>query len=181
MTYSTINVSNNQEIVSLQVGVRVDHPRVSDLVFHLISPSGTRELLCENRGGLSTNGMGSDTYTTNIVPVSSSGGWQAQTNQIDTGRASGTISISWDMYTIPDRMTVYYETNLLFDSGMISFTGSTNLTYGPGTSTIVTIVMNQGGNTNNPHHEMGLYRHLDCRRLPLFHFHRGHKPDRHAR
>ena len=59
VTYSTISVPNNATISSVDVGLRVDHPRISDLVFHLISPDGTRVLLMENRGGTSTNGCGS--------------------------------------------------------------------------------------------------------------------------
>ena len=57
----------------MEVGLRVDHPRVSDLVFHLISPSGTRVLLVENRGGTTTEGMGATITITNVVPVTSSG------------------------------------------------------------------------------------------------------------
>ena len=51
-------------------------------------------------------------------------------------------------------MTVYYGTNsssfipanALFDSGLVGGTGNTNITFGPGTSTFVTIIMNQFGN-----------------------------------
>ena len=39
---------------------------MSDLVFHLISPDGTRYLLMENRGGTTTNGMGVTLTATNI-------------------------------------------------------------------------------------------------------------------
>jgi len=34
------------------------------------------------------------------------------------------------------------------DTGVINGTGSTNLNYGPGSSTFITIVMNEGGNPN---------------------------------
>ncbi len=73
VTTDSIDVPANQAISSMEVGLRVDHPRVSDLVFHLISPGGTRVLLVENRGGTTTQGMGATTTITNIVPVSSSG------------------------------------------------------------------------------------------------------------
>ena len=148
VTYSTIFVTNANQIVSTEVGLRVDHPRVSDMVFHLISPSGTRVLLCENRGALTTNGMGTSTFTTNIIPVSSSGGPEASTNIIDTGQTSGTITINYNFYNIPDRMTIYYQNTLIFDSGLINGIGVTNINFGPGASTLVTIVMNQGNNSD---------------------------------
>ena len=148
VTNSTIFVTNDDKIVSLEVGVRIDHPRVSDLVLHLISPDGTRMLLDENRGATTPNGMGYNLSVTNIVPVTSSGDWHAQTNVIDTGQNSGTISITWDFLQQPDWMHVYYDGNLLLDTGVARGTGSTNLTYGPGNSTLITIVMNQGDNTN---------------------------------
>jgi hypothetical protein len=45
-------------------------------------------------------------------------------------------------------MHVYYEGALLFDSGSVSGNGTTNFSYGPGAATSVTIVMNEGGNTD---------------------------------
>jgi subtilisin-like proprotein convertase family protein len=150
VTNSSIFVPNDEKIVSLEVGVRIDHPRVSDLVLHLISPDGTRVLLDENRGAWTTNGMGYNLFFTNTIPVTSSGGSEAQTNVIDTGQTSGTIGITWDFLKAPDWMHVYYDGNLLMDTGIASGTGSTNLNYGPGNSTLITIVMNEGGNTNEP-------------------------------
>jgi hypothetical protein len=43
-------------------------------------------------------------------------------------------------------MRVYYEGTLIYDSGFLSNTGMTNLAFGPGASTLLTIVMNEGGN-----------------------------------
>ncbi len=148
VSYSTILVTNANQIVTTEVGLRVDHPRVSDMVFHLISPSGTRVLLCENRGAYTTNGMGTSTFITNIIPVSSSGGPEASTNIVDTGQTSGSISINYNFYNIPDRMTIYYQNSLIFDSGLINGVGVTNITFGPGVSTLVTIVMNEGNNSD---------------------------------
>ena len=67
VSLSTIPVTNASPVLSLDVGVRIDHPRVSDLVLTLVSPSGTRVLLDENRGGASPNGMGLNIILTNIV------------------------------------------------------------------------------------------------------------------
>ena len=45
-----ISVPDWRTIVDLDVGVGIDHPRPSDLVIHLIAPSGKKALLFENRG-----------------------------------------------------------------------------------------------------------------------------------
>jgi len=156
VSYSSINVNSNQNIVSTEVGVRIDHPRVSDLVLTLISPSGTRVLLCENRGGDTPSGMGTDILTTNAIPVNASGGQAPQTNTFNTGMASGTIQISYDMYQLPDSMNVYYglplTNNLIWATpGLVSGAATTNLSYPPAgytgpPTTVITIVMNQFGN-----------------------------------
>jgi subtilisin-like proprotein convertase family protein len=143
VTTSTIPVPDNATISSVDVGLRVDHPRISDLVFHLISPDGTRVLLVENRGGTSTNGMGMNYSVTNVILGSASGGRAASTNVIDTGQTSGVLTINYNFYPIPDEMEVYYQGALIFDSGAISGSGVTNISYGPGTNTQVKIVMNQ--------------------------------------
>ena len=146
VTYSTITIPNKDRLISVEAGIRVDHPRVSDLAFTLISPTGTRVLLQENRGGDSASQMGGDMFATNIIPVSSSGGAAASTNTVNTGLIAGNLTIDWTFYSIPDRMVVYYESNVLFDTGMVSGNGTTNLTFGPGASTFLTVVMNPGNN-----------------------------------
>jgi subtilisin-like proprotein convertase family protein len=146
---SVIEVTNREQVLSVEVGVRIDHPRVSDLALSLVGPDGTTVLLAENRGGTSPEGMGGSAIITNTFPVSYRGGPESVTNVIDTQETSGLISIGYDFYTLPDRMHVYYDGQLLFDSGLISGAGSTNLSYGPGSSTDFTIVMNEGGNENS--------------------------------
>jgi subtilisin family serine protease/subtilisin-like proprotein convertase family protein len=153
VTYSKIHVPppsliDPLKIVSTEVGVRIDHPRVSDLVLRLIGPDGTRMLLQENRGGLSTNGMGANQFSTNIVPVNANGGSDAQTNIIDLAVVPTSFRVDWNFFSIPDFMHIYYGGNLIFDSGLVSGQGTfmTNL---PGPANQVTIVMNEGGNTNN--------------------------------
>jgi hypothetical protein len=91
--------------------------------------------------------MGANAIVTNTTPVSFSGGPQAVTNVFETGENSGTITINYDFFALPDDMRVYYEDQLLFDSGLVSFTGSTNLGYGPGSATAFAVVMNPGGNS----------------------------------
>jgi subtilisin-like proprotein convertase family protein len=146
ITTATMRVTNREAVFSVEAGLRIAHPRVSDLTVTLISPRGTRVLLADGRGYASTNGFGSDLITTNIVPVDSGGGYEASTNVVDTGLTSGAFSIAWNFFVIPDQIRAYYEGNLIFDSGFTSGSGFTNLTYGPGNSTLITITVNEGNN-----------------------------------
>jgi subtilisin-like proprotein convertase family protein len=66
ITESFFDVLDDQQVAEVTVGVRIDHPRVSDLALRLISPQGSRVLLAENRGGESTEGFGSG-FETNLV------------------------------------------------------------------------------------------------------------------
>jgi subtilisin-like proprotein convertase family protein/sugar lactone lactonase YvrE len=155
ITTDSILVTNTQAIQKFNVGLRVDHPRISDLVFHLISPSGTRYLLMENRGGQDTNGCGFSVITTNYVNVNANGGSAAQTNYLDTHQVAGTIPVNYQMFGIPDQMTIYYSTNPvpanLITNIFVSGPGQLTITYPPpsavGSSTFLTIVMNA---TNHP-------------------------------
>jgi len=67
VTYAYQNVTNTDLIEGFKVGLCVSHPRISDLVFHLISPDGTRYLIMENRGGQDTNGCGIAVVNTNFI------------------------------------------------------------------------------------------------------------------
>ena len=146
-------LSTNETIATISVGLRVDHERISDLVFHLISPDGTRYLLMENRGGTSTNGCGATIITTNIVNSTSAGSSDPSTNFIPVGLVGGTLAVSYNFFTIPDQMTVYYGTNnfsaanLAYDTTMTNGTGQLSLSFPAGTGNL-TIIMNQFGNTN---------------------------------
>ncbi len=50
-----ITAGQDRVVAGVDVGLAIKHPRVSDLVIHLISPSGTKVLLFEDRYG--TNGL----------------------------------------------------------------------------------------------------------------------------
>ncbi|HEX3857718.1 MAG TPA: LamG-like jellyroll fold domain-containing protein [Verrucomicrobiae bacterium] len=152
---STIFVPTVQPIASVNVGVVVNHPRISDLTFTLVSPTGQRVLLMENRGGSTTNGAGDVFIATNsFAPVTANGGPAAQTNFLNVGQTSGQLTINYDFFTAPDEMTVYYGTNsgnftlpnALYDSGLTNGANTVTVNFGPGTSTFVTIIMNQFGN-----------------------------------
>ncbi|HXI69856.1 MAG TPA: S8 family serine peptidase [Verrucomicrobiae bacterium] len=148
---TTVFVSSTQLVSTVSVGVVVNHPRISDLTFTLLSPTGQRVLLMENRGGTSTNGAGDMFLTTNnFAPVTATGGGLPQTNYLFVGQTSGSLTINWDFFQVPDEMTVYYGTNgpfnpvnAIFDTGLVSGQGTTNIIFGPGTFTDVTIIMNQ--------------------------------------
>src|SRR5439155_25028223 len=82
VTGASIVVTNNRNVADVQVGVRVDHARASDLVFHLVSPQGTRVLLAENRGADNTRGYGlgsgnSTNATTNVVATVMADGFES--------------------------------------------------------------------------------------------------------
>jgi subtilisin-like proprotein convertase family protein len=68
-TQSQICITNGQQVVSLQIGVRINDPNLDDLVLHLTSPEGTSVLLFEDRGGYGTNNtnLGLTEVTTNGV------------------------------------------------------------------------------------------------------------------
>ncbi|MEP6662177.1 MAG: S8 family serine peptidase [Verrucomicrobiota bacterium] len=149
VTDSIIHVDRDAMVTGVEVGVRIDHPRVSDLVLHLVSPSGTRILLAENRGGLSaTNGYGVSALTTNVIPVTSNGDATPQTNIISTPLNSGILQIDYDFFDVPDQMQIYYDTLLIYDTGLINGAGSLTIPFGPGIDTNVFIVMNGNGNPN---------------------------------
>jgi autotransporter-associated beta strand protein len=94
--------------------------------------------------------------TSNYIPpplnlsFDASGGAAEQRFLIDTGGTSGTITVDYDMFSIPDDCRVYYPPEaqggtLIYDTGDVSNTGTFTVTYGPGTSTFIEIVMNEGG------------------------------------
>jgi subtilisin-like proprotein convertase family protein len=59
VTTVTNVITEHFNVSSLDVGLLIKHPRISDLAITLISPSGKRILLVEDRGALSTTGLGS--------------------------------------------------------------------------------------------------------------------------
>ncbi len=148
ITDSTNHVSIVSKVVSAEVGVRIDHPRESDLVLTLVSPSGTRVLLAENRGGLDTNGYGSGVNITNSIAPTTSGTANANTNVIPINSANnaGTLIINYNMLQAPDDMRVYYGGVRIFDSGLVSGAGTFSVDFGPGVDPNVVIVMNENGN-----------------------------------
>lgn len=146
-TNSVIRVNRPGLIADLNVGMRIEHPRVADLVMHLVSPSGTRVLLAENRGGPFAANYGLGVLQTNVLPVADSGSTAAATNNINTTEREGVLDIDYAFFQNPDTLRVYYEGNLIFDSGRVSGSGRFSVEYGPGNSTNLVVTMNEQGNS----------------------------------
>ena len=149
VTTDSIIVPDNQTISSLDVAIAVQHPRISDLVFHLISPDGTRDLLVENRGGTDPNGMGATLTTSNFAAQTFSGGATPPTaNIIYPATSSGTLQISYNFFSLPDELAIFYPDGTTnFDSGLISGSGLFSIPY---TNAPLTFVMNPYGNSGGP-------------------------------
>ncbi|MGA2248307.1 MAG: LamG-like jellyroll fold domain-containing protein, partial [Verrucomicrobiota bacterium] len=153
-------------VASVNVGIVVDSPRISDYAFTLVSPTGQRVLLMENRGGTDTNGAGLTFVYTNVINSTATGGAAANTNylSVNPNPSGTTVPITWNFYTIPDQMTVYSTTNpadfnsgfLLYNTGFASNSPAgggaqntipvTTNVFVPALVTNITIIMNQFGN-----------------------------------
>ncbi len=157
-TNSVITVANTQRVSAVQVGVRIAHERMSDLVLHLVSPSGKRILLAENRGGLTPNSYGAGMLTTNALPpLNSAGGAAEERFILPIAQNVGVVSIDYDFRCAPDDLRLYYDGVLIFDSGYVSngpadalgncpptLPGNFSVEFGPGNSTNLLLVMNEG-------------------------------------
>jgi subtilisin-like proprotein convertase family protein len=78
----TVPMTVTQVVASVNVGLVIQSPRISDYTFTLVSPGGTRVLLMENRGGGDTNGAGGMFVYTNILNSTATGGAAAKTNYL---------------------------------------------------------------------------------------------------
>ncbi len=152
---SPISVTATQLVESASVGLVVKSPQISDMTFTLVSPTGQRILLMENRGGLNTSGAGSVFTYTNVLNSTATGGAATSTNILATPGYAITVPISYNFYAIPDEMTVYEGTNpATFYINSPTFLHDTTLTNGAGNFLVtvqppftnLTIIMNQFGN-----------------------------------
>ncbi|MCX8156876.1 MAG: S8 family serine peptidase [Verrucomicrobiae bacterium] len=143
-TNSQVYVPQNRLVADVMVDVRLDHPRVADLVLTLVSPSQTRIVLMENRGGPLASNIGSGYLVTNYLAPQQF--WDTPdpiTNIITITQTVGTLKIDYDFFDIPDSLRVYYGGRLIFDSGFINGTGTLLVDYGPGADTNLMVIMNQ--------------------------------------
>ena len=59
LTLAEIYVPDTRPIAEAKIGIRLDHPRLSDISLRLVSPEGTQVMLMENRGADTENALGS--------------------------------------------------------------------------------------------------------------------------
>ena len=69
LSRSTLTLTNVERIAAIQLQLDLTHPRISDLAVTLISPSGDRSLVLENRGGADINGFRGVLTDTNYLPT----------------------------------------------------------------------------------------------------------------
>jgi subtilisin-like proprotein convertase family protein len=106
VTYATIDITNHMRISDLDIGLLIQHPRISDLAVTLVSPTGKRIVLFEDRGAWTTNGLGSFGMATNSLGVPIYGYttltpiWTNDFDRSDLGSyAAGTIFQGWHVMT----------------------------------------------------------------------------------
>jgi uncharacterized repeat protein (TIGR01451 family)/uncharacterized delta-60 repeat protein len=76
---------------------------------------------------------------------------------IDVGATVGVVTVTYDFLCVPDTLTIYYGTDLIYESGLVNnfsdldcFFGeylgpiTVVVPFGPGTATTITIVINEG-------------------------------------
>ena len=79
------------------------------------------------------------------IPVAAAGGgFGSNTNAVDTGSTAGVLTLNINTFVLVDNLRVYYEGVRLLDTNFAAVL-TFNIPYGPGTSTVVTIIMNEGG------------------------------------
>jgi subtilisin-like proprotein convertase family protein len=126
VTTDSINVTDHQFISSMDVAISVQHPRISDLVFHLISPDGTRELLMENRGGTDPNGAGGVASIVTVTNINSTFENAPATNYTFGQPVDGWDVIGNQVSVVTDPTNAYQGTNFLaLANGTISATLAT--------------------------------------------------------
>jgi hypothetical protein len=85
---------------------------------------------------------------TNIFPTRTSGNYLADTNILNAGANQGTLFVDYNFYQRPDTMHVYYDGVLIYDSGLVSSTNDISIPFGPGFSTNLVIIMDEGNSSD---------------------------------
>ena len=123
-------------------------PTTSPLVSHpYLIPIGTKDTLTINIGsGVSL------TPAQTCNDVAQSGMQGVDTREWAMGATSGTFTFTYDAYAIPDKFDIYYEDKQIYTTGgEVADSGSAIITYGPGSSTNIKVVVtaNQSGTAWN--------------------------------
>ena len=64
--FASITVDDARPVSAMDVGLRIDHPRLSDLSVRLQSPRGYNAMLFEDRGGATADALGTTRVSTNL-------------------------------------------------------------------------------------------------------------------
>ena len=90
VTNYTVFITNTAPISQLDVALRIDHPRVSDLAVTFRQSARDAGVAGgKNRGGTNVDGFGGSLTVTNFTPVAANGGQAGQTNFIETSSTVG--------------------------------------------------------------------------------------------
>lgn len=126
VTYASFAFTNHFQISDLDVGLLIRHGRISDLALTLISPSGTRILLFEDRGMSTPGGLGIGSFGLQTTEVLT----EYFTNNFDpalTGPYSpGAVFDGWSVLSnsvtvVPDYADLSLHNNILvLGSGVVS-------------------------------------------------------------
>jgi len=151
LTNACLFLSDTRPIAAIEVALlATNHSRISDMVFTLISPAGTRVRLFDGRGGDTADELGGIVLRTNIYPTFYSGDYNANRTNLFVGYNPGILTIDYDFYAAPDTLHVYYGQELIYESGLVSDTNLVVIPFGPGVqtnlATELVIVMNEGNN-----------------------------------
>lgn len=68
-TVAAIQVADGRPVADVDVAVRAQHPRISDMALRLVAPGGAGAYLFENRGLTTTNGLGGVLLSSNYQHV----------------------------------------------------------------------------------------------------------------
>lgn len=80
--------------------------------------------------------------------TTTSGGAGVTSTVHELAATSGTFSFAYEAYSVPDQFDVYYEGALVFSTDApVSGSATVPITYGPGTSTEITVVVTGPGGT----------------------------------
>ena len=102
------------------------------------------------------SGANAPAYSATVAPVSSVISFSAassglSTNEdrrvFDTGSGFGTLHLTWSAgsNSLPNSIRVYYQGRVIYDNGQTNLSGDVVVGYGPGASSLLSIVVNEDG------------------------------------
>ncbi|MGZ5566823.1 MAG: LamG-like jellyroll fold domain-containing protein, partial [Limisphaerales bacterium] len=104
VTTSQILINKALPVVGVEVGLRLDHPRLSDLSIELVSPQGTHVMLFEDRGYTNATALGLNTSNGPIYTIFTE----------DTNKASQLIKFALPPYA---QVNAVVSNTVIFSNG----------------------------------------------------------------